>query len=402
MEAQRAAVRQLPLFARRVPGVTMRTIERERAAIAGLYEGAAIVPALRDARARTLAIYAGLDLDAVAFPCLPLVNPPRWELAHLAWFQERWCRRYDRATDACVRDSILPRADALYDSSAVPHDSRWSLDMPDAAGTLDYLHATLEATCEALSGPHPPERYFAELSLLHEDMHGEALMMSLQTLSLPLPAGLPRRPSLVQAEEGDVAIEGGSFLQGAAAGGERFMFDNEKHAHPATVRTFRMARRLVTCGDWAAFLEAGGPTPAHWKREGSQWLVRHFDAWYPIAWNEPVMLVSQEDALAYCRWAGRRLPTETEWEYAAQYHGGEFEGLFGRVWQWTATAFAPYPGFSADPYRDYSQPWFHSHVSLRGSSFATRERLSHASFRNFYLPQRRDVFAGLRTCAVEA
>src|SRR6478735_12538725 len=106
MEAQRAAVRQLPLFARRVPGVTMRTIERERAAIAGLYEGDAIVPALRDARARTLAIYSGLDLDAIAFPCIPLVNPPRWELAHIAWFQERWCRRYDRAADACVRECI--------------------------------------------------------------------------------------------------------------------------------------------------------------------------------------------------------------------------------------------------------------------------------------------------------
>src|SRR6476646_4684824 len=155
MEAQRAAVRQLPLFARRVPGVTMRTIDRERATIARLYESTDLTPALRDARARTLAIYAGLDLDAVRFPRLPIVNPALWELAHIAWFQERWCRRYDPARRTLARDSILPRADAFFDSSAVPHATRWTLDHPGARELLRYMDDTLEATCGALAGAAP-------------------------------------------------------------------------------------------------------------------------------------------------------------------------------------------------------------------------------------------------------
>ena len=379
----------------------MRTIDRERATIARLYESPDLTTALRDARARTLAIYGGLDLDAVRFPRLPIVNPALWELAHIAWFQERWCRRYDPRSRTLARDSILPRADAFFDSSAVPHATRWSLDHPGARELLGYMRDTLDATCEALASPAPPDRYFAELSLLHEDMHGEALVMTLQTLAHPLPRGLPAAPPGMTHEAGDVALPGGRFEQGAPRDARRFVFDNEKWAHLVTVAPFRMSRGLVTNGEYLAYVEAGGEALPHWKREGDRWLVRRFEAWQPMNAREPVLHVSREDAEAYCRWARRRLPTESEWEFAARFHPADFEGLFGAAWQWTATPFAPYPGFAPDPYEDYSAPWFHTRFVLRGSSFATRERLSHAGFRNFYLPHRRDVFAGLRTCAVE-
>jgi iron(II)-dependent oxidoreductase len=200
-----------------------------------------------------------------------------------------------------------------------------------------------------------------------------------------------------------------------------------------------MASRPVTQGEFAAFVgDSEAAPPPHWRKEGDQWLARRFDQWTPLDPHAPMVHASLEDAIAYCRWAGRRLPTEAEWEYAARnggrcdrYPWGEapagssalldfrhrgpsgafadarpsasgLEQMIGGVWEWTASAFAPYPGFAADPYRDYSQPWFHSHYVLRGGSFATRSRIAHNRYRNFYLPHRRDPFAGFRTCAVES
>jgi EgtB-related family protein len=109
------------------------------------------------------------------------------------------------------------------------------------------------------------------------------------------------------------------------------------------------------------------------------------------------MNLSWHEAQAYCGWAGRRLPTEGEWEFAAERAGGAF--AWGQVWEWTASAFAPYPGFVAHPYRDYSAPWFHTRHVLRGGSFATHARMKHTRYRNFFPPDRNDIFAGFRTCA---
>jgi iron(II)-dependent oxidoreductase len=343
-------------------------------------------------------LYGHLDLESLAVPCIPIVNPPLWELGHMAWFQEHWCRRYAGAGRA-LQPSILEGADALYDSAAVAHDTRWHLPLPTPARLRGYMNDTLGLTLEALDAlDEDVDPYFFELALLHEDMHGEALLMTLQTLALPAPpiAGLAG-PQPIRKPSRDIRFEGGELRMGTQSGGERFVFDNEKWAHLVRVAPFSIASRPVSQGEYAEFVAKGGTQPAHWRREGSSWQVRRFDRWEALDPDAPMMHVSLRDAEAYCRWAGRRLPTEAEWEFAAVHGGDSFE--HGSVWEWTSSPFTPYPGFAPDPYREYSEPWFDSHFVLRGGSFATRPRLVHERFRNFYLPERADVFVGLRTCA---
>jgi gamma-glutamyl hercynylcysteine S-oxide synthase len=388
-------VRQLPLFASFVPGVTMHTTGLAEP-IDGLYEGARLADALVESRARTLAIYGHLDLGRLEVPCIPIVNPPLWELAHIAWFQELWCSRRDRA----ARASILARADALFDSSSVPHDSRWTLEYPSMEAIASYLNGSLEATLEILRATPEEERYFFQLALLHEDMHGEALLMTLQTLGLPAPEAMGGLAPPPAGPARDVAFAGGEFMQGSSPDG--FTFDNERCAHRVAVAPFSISSATVTQGEYAHFIDdAKHAAPRYWKRDGGEWLARRFDRWHPIDRAAPMAHVSLTEANAYCDWARRRLPTESEWEFAARHDRGALHQMMGGVWEWTSTAFAPYPGFEPDPYREYSQPWFHSHYVLRGGSFATVPRLAYARYRNFYLPGRGDMFAGFRTCALE-
>ena len=398
----------------------MQTTGLDTEPIGRLYEGEQLGAALRDARARTLGCYAHLDLAALEVPCIPIVNLPLWELAHIAWFQEYWCLRYARAEGGPVRASMEPRADALFDSARVPHRSRWQLDYPPQGALRAYIDDTHEATLGALAAGRG-ERYFFELALLHEDMHGEALLMTLQTLALPAPdiAGLAP-PAPAEGAARDVALEGGEFEMGTRPDAARFVFDNEKWAHAVRVDPFAIADAPTTQGEFAAFVDDGGYgrrdlwtdagwawrqregriAPRHWRREGGRWMQRRFDRWLPLDPAAPMIHLAQHEALAYCRWAKRRLPTEAEWEFAALE--GAIAKSPGAAWEWTSTPFAPYPGFAADPYKEYSEPWFHSHFVLRGGSFATRRRLVHERFRNFYLPERDDAFAGMRTCAVES
>lgn len=453
-------MRQLPLFASRVPGVTRQITGLAIEGMSELYEADRLASALHDARRRTLAFYAHLDLANLRVPYLAIINPPVWELAHIAWFQEFWCLRYRPDDPAGKRiPSILPNADALFDSRTVPHADRWHLDHPSAEAVFHYMEDTLERVLECLDETSGDERYFFELALRHEDMHGEALLMTLQTLGLPPPAIAPRDPpaSVANGRPQEIVFEGGEFLQGALPESGEFVFDNEKWSHMASVRPFSLSIDPVSQVEFAAFVEEGGyrrselwtpegwkwrekeniEAPRDWKREGGGWLVRHFDRWRPIDFAAPMLHVSLHEALSYCRWAERRLPTEAEWEFAARNGGTadrfpwgdtaplRADGLdcrylapsasfkdpapsktglrqmIGSVWEWTSTPFMPYPGFRADPYKEYSEPWFNSHYVLRGGCFATRSRLVHNRFRNFYLPERRDIFAGLRTCALE-
>ena len=329
---------------------------------------------LRNARAHTRRVADDLAGQRELGPKLAIVNPPRWEVGHVGWFQEFWCLRGGSEE----RASILPKADALYNSATVPHDARWTLPLPSFSDTLAYREEVLARLVRDLDHVDP---YFVELAIRHELMHAEAFHYTRQTLGYPEPGVSATRVSPV---DGDMECAGGVFRLGGRKD-DGFAFDNEKWSHPVLLQPFRIARRPVTYGEYRAFRE-----PPYCK-DG---MVRRFDRWVPIDDEAPVRHVSWHDANSYCAFAGRRLPTEAEWEYAA------LAGLenVGHVWEWTSSTFLPYPGFVRDPYKEYSEPWFGNHKVLRGASFATPPGVAHARFRNFYTPERADMFVGFRTC----
>jgi iron(II)-dependent oxidoreductase len=419
-----------------------------------------------------LQLIADLGDEQLMGPRLDIINPLLWEIGHLAWFQEKWVLRRGG------RPSLRPDADALYDSSAVPHATRWDLPLPTRANTLRYLQQVQAGVLEQLRQPGAgaDTAYFVQLSVFHEDMHAEALTYTRQTLGypppvLPYPTHTVRRPEAGSDADsgpwpGDVSVPGGRFLLGALPG-ESFVFDNEKWVHPVELRPFAIARAPVTQAEFAGFVEeagyerpelwddeswrwcqaAGARHPVYWQRQSSGWWRRDFDRWVPLEPHRPVLHVNWHEAQAYCRWARRRLPTEAEWEAAASTEpapgGGELSGtkrrfpwgdsppapaqanldgsrlgcvdvaargtgdspsgcrqLIGNVWEWTASEFLLYPGFVVDPYQDYSRPWFGTHKVLRGGCWVTRGRVLRNTWRNFYRPERRDVWAGFRTCAL--
>jgi gamma-glutamyl hercynylcysteine S-oxide synthase len=354
---------------------------------------APLIAELHAARARTRTLVHDLAGEREWGPKLAIVNPPRWELGHVAWFQEFWCLR-EAGRGA---ESILPNADSLYNSATVPHAARWQLPLPSFAQTLAYGDAVLGRLEARLRSGHEEGAYFVRLAARHEDMHAEAFYYTRQTLGYPPPAGLSTAPSSAGDPAGDVEFPGGVLRLGAARD-TAFAFDNEKWSHPVVVAPFRIGRGLVTNAQYLEFVQAGGAQPVYWRKRGG-WELRRFDRWIALPLAEPVMHVSWNEAQAYCRFAHRRLPTEAEWELAATAGAG-LTHLSGALWQWTSSVFLPYPGFERDPYAEYSEPWFGTHKVLRGGSFATPAAIAHPRFRNFYSPGRADIFAGFRTCAL--
>lgn len=420
---------------------------------------------VRDSRRMTTELIADLDDDQLLGPTIDIINPLLWEIGHVAWFAEKWSLRH-AAHEAPIRAD----ADALYDSAAIAHDTRWDLALPSRRDTFAYMTAVRDRILDRLAKrePTPEEAYFIALSVFHEDMHTEAFMYTRQTLGYAAPrlsqttaGGAPVAGGL----PGDVSLPGGRFPLGASQD-EPFVFDNEKWVHPFVLpERFAIARAAVTQAEFAAFVDDRGyqreelwhadgwkwrcqaeaETPVYWRRGGAGWERRDFDRWVPLEPHRPVLHVNWYEADAYCRWAKRRLPTEAEWEAAAagvpknsglpmgkrrfpwgndpptperaqldaRYlgcadvavhpEGDSAVGcrqMIGNVWEWTVSDFGPYPGFVPDPYKEYSQPWFGNHKVLRGGCWVTRSRLIRNTWRNFYRPERRDVWAGFRTCAL--
>jgi iron(II)-dependent oxidoreductase len=418
-----------------------------------------LLESLVEARSRTLALVADLDDEQMIGPRLAIVNPLRWEIAHVAWFQEYWLLRH-----LLGRSPTLSTSDLLYDSAKVAHDTRWDLPLPSKAETIAYTQRILDRVFDEY---HPEQveskdaAYFLFLALFHEDMHAEAITYTRQTLGYSAPrltqTNNPVQVSTANEKLGDAFLPGGTFQIGSTKD-QPFTFDNELCAHEVQVKPFSISRTAVTNAEFAGFVADGGYErrelwcdngwswrestgarhPVYWKSDAGKWWRRDFDQMVPLEDSLPVAHVNWYEAQAFCRWAQRRLPTEAEWEMAAgnsshkrrfpwgdeppnpqlanlDWHASGFidvtalpEGdspsgcrqMIGNVWEWTEDDLLPYPGFVAGPYKEYSEPWFGDHKVLRGGCWTTRSRLIHNAYRNFYKPDRRDVWCGFRTCAL--
>ncbi len=334
-----------------------------------------LVTALERARRRTEDLLATLSDEQLTRQISPLQSPLVWDLAHIGYFEELWLLRRVGG-----RSAVSPEYDDLYDSFAHARPERGRLPILQPHDARAYVREVREAVIAVLPAltldngdPLLDRGFVVGMVVQHELQHAETMA---QTLAL---AGLPGLdPPDVQAS-GDVLVPGGSFVLGSD---DPWAYDNERPAYLVELPPFRIDRGLVTNAEYAAF--AG-------------------DRWDPAAPPQaPVLHVSFDEADAYARWVGKRLPSEAEWEKAAKTVAGELDHMTGAAWQWTSSFFDGYPGFSAFPYAEYSEIFFgRGYRVLRGGSRFTDPLVARTTFRNWDLPQRRQIFSGIR-CARDA
>jgi iron(II)-dependent oxidoreductase len=418
------------------------------------FDPAWLAQALQAARADTLQTFASYvaalpataTQPALHVPQLPEFNLPLWELGHIGWFQTMWLARnpqwrlgsradpqvtrWPSQSDGLVEFGALDPADALYDSSRVPHASRWQLKLPTAAQAQAELSAQLTQTLTLLAEAEADtaQQYFFRLALLHEDMHHEAALYMAQSLGLVITDARwqPQRLELVRDAVELAATHwrlGQGRWQDASSG---FAFDNELGHCDVNLPASAIDLRVLSWAEYLPFVEAGGyAQPQWWSASGWAWLqgneeqpahsaprylrlspgthgwqVQRWGQWFELDTALAACHLSAFEAEAWCAWSGRRLPSEAEWERAAEILGPAFR--WGQVWEWTSSDFLPFEGFEPHPYLDYSAPWFGQRRVLRGASFMTQPRLRHLHYRNFFAPSRTDMAGGFRSCSRQA
>jgi len=364
---------------------------------------AAIAERLAEARERTLELIEPLDDEQLNRVYSSILSPLAWDLGHIANFEELWL-----VQTIAGREPLHGELGRFYDAIENPRKTRGELPILRDAELRAYLADVRERTLEVLeeveigAGAEDPllrDGFVYEMLLAHELQHNETMLQLLQMVDgyepldgapRPANASLPRDPEMVRVEAGRHEI-------GAAERG--FAYDNERSRHAVDLTRFEIDRTPVSNGAYIQFMEeTGAEPPLYWERDGGGgWVLRTMGVRDPVNPAHPVLHVSWQDADAFARWAGKRLPSEQEWEAAHPQLVA-----VGQAWEWTSSDFLAYPGFEAFPYREYSEVFFgDTYKVLRGGSWATHRSVMRPSFRNWDLPQRRQIFAGIR-CARDA
>jgi iron(II)-dependent oxidoreductase len=359
----------------------------------------AIAERLAEARQRTLELIEPLDGGQLNHVYSSLLSPLAWDLGHIANFEELWL-----VQTIGEREPLHGDLGRFYDAIENPRKSRGELPILRDSELRSYLADVRERTLEVLDevdvgadaeDPLLRDGFVYELLLAHEQQHNETMLQLLQMVGGYEPVA-PFGPELVPADAGPemVSVPGGEREIGAPARG--FAYDNERPRHAVQLESFEIDRTPVTNSTYTEFMEdTGAEPPLYWERDGATgWVLTRMGGRDQIHPTHPVLHVSWHEAEAFARWAGKRLPTEHEWEAARP----QLEGV-GQAWEWTSSDFLAYPGFEAFPYREYSEVFFgDAYKVLRGASWATHPNVARPSFRNWDLPQRRQIFSGIR-CA---
>jgi ergothioneine biosynthesis protein EgtB len=351
---------------------------------------------------------------------MPDASPAKWHRAHTTWFFETFLLKPFLPGYRAQREEYAFLFNSYYEAAGPRHarPRRGMLSRPSCAEVAEYRSAVDEAMVPLLRNPPDRAAALVELGLQHEEQHQELLLTDiLHALSLN-----PLRPAYVPDWREDAAHDPALMLDGPEGvveighGGPGFAFDNETPRHRAYLSPYRIASRLVTNGDWLAFIEDGGygdpllwmsdgwavrqaenwETPLYWERRDGAWMQFGLGGLKPLDPALPVRHVSWYEADAFARWAGKRLPTEQEWEAAATLPG--FRDAEGVAWQWTGSAYRPYPGFRpwAGAVGEYNGKFMINQMVLRGGSLATPAGHARPSYRNFFPPGARWQFSSLR------
>ncbi len=358
--------------------------------------------ALSETRERTLALVAHLTDEDLSRVHSPIMSPLAWDLGHIAAYEDLWLAH----RHAGLR-LLRPELAGVYDAFETPRAVRGDAEALGPDDARAYMREVRERAAEALVRRGAGDGCVCEMVIRHELQHSETMRQTLQIAGL-LPAGEPSLEPQAGANDEWIEVPAGPFAMGAGETG--FAYDNERPRHIVDVGAFQIARRPVSNGSWMRFSEGGGYERREWwSDEGWAWKEEHDITHHPAAavaasgavagtggLQSPVCHVSWFEADAFARAHDARLPSEAEWERAATW-GQETLTQVGQVWEWTDSTFGGYPGFVAYPYREYSEVFFgEDYRVLRGGSWATSPRVRTLTFRNWDLPQRRQIFAGVR------